>query len=382
MHRPAPLLVYLVTEDWFFRSHFLPMARAARGAGFRVAVAGRLGPAAQALREEGFETLALDMGRGGLHPLGVLAAAGRVAALLRARRPAIVHMIALRPILIGLVAGLAGPPARQVVALTGLGFLGAGGGRRAALVRSGLFRVVGRLARRRRCSFLFENPEDRAALEAFSGPLPEERVALLPGAGVDPERFAPSQEPPAPIRAALVARMVWSKGIDIAVDAQRMLRARGIELELLLAGGPDPENPASLRDAALRVWSEEPGVTWAGRVEDVPALWRSAHIALLPSRGGEGLPKSLIEAAACGRPIVTTDVPGCRRLVRHEVEGLLVPPEDAAALAEALARLAADGTLRARLGAAARARALAEFTEAHVAAAVLALYRAALERPV
>jgi glycosyltransferase involved in cell wall biosynthesis len=172
--------------------------------------------------------------------------------------------------------------------------------------------------------------------------------------------------------------MLWSKGIDLVVEAVRQARAKGVPVELSLYGAPDPSNPKAIPEATLREWSAEPGIAWHGATRDVAAVWRDHHVACLPSRGGEGLPRTLLEAAACGRAIVTSDVPGCRTLVRHDVEGLIVPPDDAASLGKALAALAGDPQRVARMGEAARARVLDGFTERDVMESVKQLYRSML----
>jgi glycosyltransferase involved in cell wall biosynthesis len=181
-----------------------------------------------------------------------------------------------------------------------------------------------------------------------------------------------------PLKVAIVARMLWSKGIDLAVEAVRLARAHGADVELSLHGAPDPSNPKAVPEETLRGWSAQPGITWHGPTRDAASVWRDHHIACLPSRGGEGLPRTLLEAAACGRAILTTDVPGCRTLVRDGVEGFVVPPDHAQALADALIGLAADPARVAEMGEAARARVLAGFTERHVMEAVKGLYVALL----
>jgi glycosyltransferase involved in cell wall biosynthesis len=169
--------------------------------------------------------------------------------------------------------------------------------------------------------------------------------------------------------------MLAIKGVADAVAAARLLKQRGVALRLWLVGPSDSENPTAIPPATLRGWQQEGLVEWLGQVDDIAGLWRRAHIALLPSHGGEGLPNTLLEAAAAGRPMIATDVPGCRELVRTGETGILVPPRDPAALADALARLAADAALRQRLGAAARRLVEDEFGEARVAGETLALYR-------
>jgi glycosyltransferase involved in cell wall biosynthesis len=168
--------------------------------------------------------------------------------------------------------------------------------------------------------------------------------------------------------------MLWSKGIDVAVEAVRAARAKGGSIELSLYGAPDPSNPKAIPESTLKAWSAEPGMTWHGVTQDVAAVWRDHHVACLPSRGGEGLPRTLLEAAACGRAIATTDVPGCRTLVRDGVEGRLVPSGDPVSLAEALLTLSTQPDVVARMGEAARARVLDGFTERDVMDSVKRLY--------
>jgi glycosyltransferase involved in cell wall biosynthesis len=197
---------------------------------------------------------------------------------------------------------------------------------------------------------------------------------------VRPEDFPPTPEPPAPpLRLALVARMVRSKGIAEAVAATRLARARGVAVELDIFGAPDPSNPLSIAEAELRQWSAEPGVAWHGTTNDVARVWREHHAAIFLTYYREGLPRTLTEAAASARPIIATDLVGCREVVRNGIEGLLVPPRDVEAAASAIAKLASDAGLRARLGAAGHQRFQERLTEAAVTGAVVALYRRALD---
>ncbi len=197
---------------------------------------------------------------------------------------------------------------------------------------------------------------------------------LIPGSGVDTERLKPLPEPPGPITVAYVGRLLADKGLRSLIAAQARLTARGQPIRLLIAGDPDPANPASIPPQEIADWRRQPGVELLGHVPDIATVWAKAHIAVLPSRR-EGLPKSLLEAAACGRPIVATDVPGCREIARPDVNALLVPVDDAAALADAMATLAQDAGLRARFGAAGRALVEREFSNARIGADIVALYR-------
>jgi glycosyltransferase involved in cell wall biosynthesis len=200
-------------------------------------------------------------------------------------------------------------------------------------------------------------------------------IRMLPGAGIDCRRFKPraNSSQNTKFRVLLPARMLWDKGVSEYVDAARILRSEGREIEFLLAGAPDPGNPAAVPEQMIHSWVKEGVVNWLGHVDEMPSLFNSVDVVVLPSYR-EGLPTGLTEAGACALPLVTTDVPGCREVVVHDVDGLLVPVKDALALAKALARLQDDPSLCKRLGAAARTKALKEFDEIIVTERTLAIY--------
>jgi len=364
-------LVFVITEDWFFASHFLPMARAARELGLDVSVVARVRSHRDVIEATGAKVIPLEAERRSLNPMAAGYAAGQLAAILKSEKADLVHCIALKGILVGgFAAAMAGIP-RRVYALTGSGFLGA----RTDLVARLSQRAVRLLVRgleTGKTRYVFENTDDPRLLGLDPA---SDRVTILGGAGVDPDRLRPSPLPSQPpLKVAVVARMLWSKGIDVAVEAVRTARAQGAAVELSLYGAPDPSNPKAIPEETLKTWSAEPSIAWHGATRDVAAVWRGHHVACLPSRGGEGLPRTLLEAAACGRAIVTTDVPGCRTLVRDGVEGRLVPPGDPGSLAEALVALSQEPDRVARMGEAARARVLDGFTERDVIDGVKRLY--------
>jgi glycosyltransferase involved in cell wall biosynthesis len=201
-----------------------------------------------------------------------------------------------------------------------------------------------------------------------------EHIVLIPGSGVDIKTLQPLPEPHGAPTVAFVGRLLKDKGIHTLIRAHRLLRQRNSNAQLLIAGTPDPANPASVSQTEAAGWGREPGITWLGHVDDIGALWARAHIAVLPSRR-EGLPKSLLEAAACGRPMIAADVPGCREIVIPDETGLLVPFDDAAALADAIDTLAAAPDLRARYGAAARKLAVERFSAGTISRQTVDLYR-------
>jgi glycosyltransferase involved in cell wall biosynthesis len=370
-----PKILYLVTEDWFFVSHFLPMAQAARDCGLQVAVATRVRADGERLEAEGFSVIAIESRRGSFSPWRSLRDFFQALKIVRAERADIVHCIALRPVVIGgLAARLAGTGA-LVVAPTGLGHLWIEDGIVVRLARKIVRTIVGSWLRGPRTHYLFENRDDP---REFGLDPDGADVTIVGGAGVDPEKFPRSDAPPAPpLKVAMVARMIRPKGVVESVDAVRRARAAGAAIELHLFGDPDPDNPRSIPQAMLAQWSKEPGITWHGHATDVARVWRKHHVAMLLSYR-EGLPRSLVEAAAAGRPIVATDVPGCREVARDGKEGILVPLGDSEAAARALTTLAADQALRQRLGAAANARFQERFTAAAVRQTVSNLYRSLL----
>ena len=376
---PRPKLLFVATEDWFFASHFLPMARAARELGFDVAVIARERNHRRVIEATGARLIGLEAERRSLDPRALFKQVTALKRLIAAEKPDILHCIALKPIaLAGLAGKLAGVD-RRVYALTGLGFLGAKQGALAAMARFAAITWLRGAIDGPQVCFLFENPDDPVTLGL--DPQDASKVAIVGGAGVDPLILMPSPTPPAPpLKVALVARMLWSKGVDLAVEAVRLARAEGAKVTLTIHGAPDPSNPKAIPEATLKEWAARPGIEWAGPTRDIEGVWKAHHLCILPSRGGEGLPRTILEAASCGRAILTTDVPGCRSFVRDGQDGMVVPADDAAALARALVALAGAPRLAERMGESARARLLDGHTERDVMNGVKALYLGLLGR--
>ena len=366
----SPRLLYVVTEDWFFLSHRLPMARAAKAAGFEVHVATNVADGAAAIAREGFILHPVRFARGKLSPFATLATIGALRRLHRAIVPDLVHHVALQATILGSLAAL-GRRVTGINAITGLGYSFISDSPKARAVRAVIGTLLRLLINRPRSVALVQNPDDRDLLLRLG--IAAERIALVPGSGVDVIRLKPMPEPAGPITVGFVGRLLDDKGIRVLVAAHRRLRAKGLPIELLIAGTPDPANPASVPQAEAQAWGRDPGITWLGHVDDIATVWARAHIAVLPSRR-EGLPKSLLEAAACGRPMVATDVPGCREVAIPGVTGLLVPTDDPAALVAAIEKLAQGADLRARYGGAARALAEERFSEAAIGRAITELY--------
>jgi len=377
-----PKLLFLVTEDWYFCSHRLPAARAARAAGFDVVVATRVRAHGDRIRDEGFALRPIGWRRRGDGLVGAGRAIAEIARLYRAERPDVVHHIALKSVLFGGIALRRAFPAPESAPMAIDSIMGLGSGFSAAsfaarLRRPSLGIALRLAAARERGWVIVQNPEDRDALTTLG--IAPRRIVMIRGSGVDCNHFRALPDPEATtVTVALVSRMLRDKGVLDAVAAIRLLRRRGLPVELLLAGPTDPDNRGSLSAATLAALASGPGIEWLGPVADVRTVWRRAAIAVLPSTYGEGVPKALLEAAACARPIVASDVPGCREVVRPGETGLLVTPRDVDGLAAAIATLAGDPARRAAMGSEARALVECEFAQEIVARETLAVYHAAL----
>jgi glycosyltransferase involved in cell wall biosynthesis len=371
-------LLLNVNVAWFFLSHRLAVARAARDAGFDVHVAADVASDAEvaAVLKEDMTFHRVHLSRGGLLPTRDLGYLAQLTSLMRHVKPDLVHNITAKPIVYGtMVARARGIPG-IVNSVSGLGYSFSGG--RGRWLVSGLVALAYRLALRRPdIRVVFQNTDD---IEAFvrARIIDPAQAILIRGSGVDLEAFALSSEPGGRPRVVLPARMLRDKGVVEFARAAELLRSRGIAATFLLAGMRDEANPAGLSEHELRQLQDGSGVEWLGHVADMPALLRSVHVVCLPSYR-EGLPKALIEACAAGRAIVATDVPGCREVVNHELNGLLVKPRDIGALAAALQRLLSDPTLRIKMGVAGRRKAEAEFDVAAVVRATLDVYRKILD---
>jgi glycosyltransferase involved in cell wall biosynthesis len=372
-------LVFLLTEDWFFASHFLKRALAAKAAGWRVILVARSGEATPPIRAAGIEVFPVNFNRRRTNPFPEMLFTLELARLFRRLKPDLVHHIALKPILIGGIAARIAKVPAIVNAPVGLGFVFSSEKLLAKILRP----FVGFLLRLTlspgNARVVFENPDDLEEL-VWRGMIRRDAATIIRGAGVDINEFAPSPEPLHPVRVILVARMIREKGIGDFVEAARILRGRKVCAQFLLAGAPDPGNPDTVSEAELRGWEAEGLVYWLGPRTDVAALLRGVHIACQPSSYREGLPKSALEAMAAGKPLVATDIPGCREAVVHEETGFLVPPRAPIALADALQKLIESPELRIRMGTAGRRRAERYFADEIICRQTLLVYETLINR--
>lgn len=372
-------LLFVVTEDWYFLSHRIALAKAAQADGWQVHLATRIGEHEKRLLDEGIIVHPLTWNRRSKNPLAELRALLTLIAICRKVRPSIVHYVALKMIVYGAIVQLFAPRSYAVNAVSGLGSVFSVSSLRTRLLRTLINAVLAWFLSRQTGIVIVQNPDDGDFFRE-RGFVPRDGIALIAGAGIDTEKFQPGPEPPGDtIIASVVARMLWDKGLAETVEAARLLKTRNSAVRLRLIGPPDPENPNSVDAETLRQWSDEGIVDYMGARSDIDAVWAESHIGVLASYR-EGLPRSLLEAAACGRAMVTTDTSGCRMLVRHDENGLIVPVANAAALADAIERLADDPDLRARLGKRAREMVLEQFSDSVIVDAFLTLYRNGFDR--
>lgn len=365
-------LLYVVTEDWYFCSHRLPLACAAREAGYEVWVATRFDQHEQKIRSEGFHLVALQMERSSLSLSSQYRALRELTRVYREVRPDIVHHVALKPVLLGSMAARRAKVPAVVNALAGLGFVFASESLQARVLRPFIRAWFRRVLHRGNSRLILQNPDD-VRMFIDNKLVAAERVVMIRGSGVDVQHYRVLPEPHGAPTVALVARMLRDKGIVELVEAARLLRAQGRSVRVILAGGLDELNPSCLREEEIRAWEREGLIEWWGEVEDVRTVWAEAHLAVLPSYR-EGLPKSLLEAAACGRALIATDVPGCREIVQHEKNGLLVPVRASAPLARAIMRLLEDFELRHALAQHSRRLVEEEFAQERVLKETLDVY--------
>ncbi len=367
-----PRLLFVVTEDWYFASHRLSHAVAAMAAGFEVAVAARVGRHERIIRESGVSVFPVSFNRSGLNPLEEIQTIAQLFRIYRRYAPDIVHQVAIKPVVYGFIAARLAGVKGVVNALGGLGHVFSSEGRRARVLRNIAKLALKLSLRGENKRLIVQNEDDRRRI-VEGGLANASTVRLIRGAGVDPLDYSRSEVAKQPPLVILPARLLREKGVGEFVAAARLLRDHGVEARFALVGQPDDMNPASVSQQEVDDWVAEGVVEAWGWRDDMPAVLAQAQIVCLPTYH-EGFPKSLLEAAASGCAIVATDIPGCRDIVRHKETGLLVPPRDPEALAEALHTLIASPALRQNYGAAARLLVEADFALARVVIETLGIY--------
>ena len=368
-------IVLFANTEWYLYNFRRSLAIALRDSGHDVLLLSPAGPYADKLQDLGLRWLPVPMNRRSLNPLREIALLLWLRDLLRRECVDLVHGFTIKGAVYGSLAARLAGVASRINGIDGLGYVFASSELKARLLRP-LVRGMLRVALAGKNTRLILQNSDDVALFRENKLVTSSHVRLIPGAGVNCSRYSKGGQrvDGQPLRVLLAARLLWDKGLAEYVAAARILRSHNSQFHMLLAGTPDPGNPDSVPEETVREWVSEGVIDWLGHVGDMAVLLSTVHIVVLPTAYREGLPTSLTEGAACGLPLVTTDMPGCRDVVTNEVDGLLVPVHDADALAAAISRLADDPVFAGRLGAAARNKALAHFDEKIVIERTIAVY--------
>ena len=367
------IIAYFVTEDWYFCSHRLPLAVAAKEAGYTVYVVTRVSSHGAEIEAAGLNLIPITLSRRSKNPIIEAMFIWRLIRIYKEIRPDIVHHIAMKPVIYGSIAAWAARVPAVVNAMAGLGFLFSSERLIARLLRPvirGLFR---QLLNNDRTTVILQNPDDVKVL-CDSGTVIRDHVRLIRGSGVDTDVYRYQPESDGVPIVLLASRLLWDKGIAEFVEAASRIRRERADVRFVLAGDGDDENPASISADQLEEWNKQGNVECWGRRSDMPEIFAEAHIVSLPTAYGEGVPKVLIEAASCGRPIVATDAPGCREIVIDGRNGILVPIRDVDALVLAICRLLNSPDLRRQMGQSGRQLVKEEFSLEKVIGETLALY--------
>jgi glycosyltransferase involved in cell wall biosynthesis len=373
-----PKLLYFITEDWVFCSHRLPLALAAKDAGYDVAVVTNVNRHGEAIRQAGIRLIPFNLSRRSMNPLSESAVIARLTTLYRKEKPDIVHHVAIKPVLYGSLAARLSGVSHVVNALTGMGYVFTSDEPTARLLRPAISSSLKKLLNSSKSILILQNKDDRSMFirKRF---ICEERIRLIRGSGVDTAVFFPTPEPADIPVVMLASRMLRDKGIIEFVEAVRQLKARGVNARFILVGDTDLHNPSAIQKKQLTAWQEEGIVEWWGQRNDMQTVLAQSHIICLPSYR-EGLPKVLLEAASCGRPIVTTNTNGCREIVRNGENGLLVPIRSTVELANAIQNLIENKELRQNMGERGRKIVVSEFAVEKVISETMAVYEELLKK--
>ncbi|HSJ88505.1 MAG TPA: glycosyltransferase family 4 protein [Anaerolineales bacterium] len=368
-------ILLFANTDWYLYNFRLSLAKNLRDQGHEVILVSPPGDFQELLQQDGFSWIPFELSRQSINPFGELVAIWRLILLYRKIRPDIVHHFTIKPVIYGSMAAHLTGIAGIINSITGLGHLFINTDRATRLLRA----IASRLYRMNLydTQVIFENPEDRDIF-IQKQLIKDEQSHLILGTGVDVEKYRPTDRSNETPVVLFSSRMLVTKGLLEYIEAARTLRQKGLNTRFALAGRTDPGNPASIPDEQINAWKQSETLEWWGWQDDMPAALAQADIFCLPSYR-EGVPNALLEAAACGLSIVTTDVPGCRDVVMNGVNGWLVPVRNAEALANALETLITNPELRRRMGNAGREIAMNQFSMAKVNRETLAVYKLAFD---
>lgn len=364
-------ILLFANTDWYLYNFRLSLAKDLRDQGHEVILLSPPGNFQKLLEDNGFQLISFSFSRQGINPLYEIWTLWQLIRIYHKVHPDIVHHFTIKPVIYGSLAAHFLHIRGIINSITGLGHLFIDP---SPITR--LLRIVAKWLYRislRNTQVIFENPEDRDIF-IKKRLLKAEHSHLIMGTGVDVEKFRPVNKNNDTLVVLFSSRMLATKGVLEYMEAVRILKQNGLKARFALAGTTDPGNPASVTDGQIESWNQSGLVEWWGWREDMPNTLAQTDIFCLPSYR-EGVPNALIEACACGLPIVTTDVPGCRDVVTHGVNGLLVPVKNAFALADALEKLLTSPELRQSMGTAGRETAINKFSITKVNAETLGVYK-------
>lgn len=365
-------ILLIANTDWYLYNFRILLAEFLRSQGMEVVFVSPKGRFISDVQAKGYRWIQWEVGRNSITPIGEIISFLKLLKIYWQEKPLLVHHHTIKCVLYGTLAAQLIHVHGIVNSITGMGYIFSSTDRRATLLRPFVKLFYRWVLRQRNVKVIFENRTD---LEIFitqklTG---KQQVTLISGVGVDTNKFLPTPEPDAPIVILMATRMLWDKGVGVFVEAIRILQ-KHYDFRAVLAGEPDSGNPSNIEAQTLENWQNEGLVEWWGWQADMPGAYAKCHIVAFPTMYGEGVPTVLLEALACGRAVVATDVPGCRDVITHGVSGLLVPARNVEALAEAIETLFLDKELRNKMGTAGREIAMKQFSISKVNRETLAVY--------
>jgi len=370
-------ILFIVSEDWYFVSHRLDVAIKAIECGYSVALLSHFSDSRDKINKLGIETLDWSLNRSSKNLFKEWSAVHDILSALDYYKPDLIHSVAMKPVLYSALATRINFNKPRIFALAGLGFIYSSERRIAKILRTMVkvafkFLFIGNQIR-----VILQNPDDKSLLLSVKV-IDENHIRVIRGAGVNVNLY--SLTPIAlnlPI-IVLPSRMLWAKGIGDFIDCARAVNKNGIKARFVLVGAPDTLNPDTISADQLKAWDHEGIIEWWGHQNDMPNVYQQSTIVCLPTSYGEGLPKSLLEAASCGRPIISYNVPGCREVVIDGLNGILIPLKDIDALIKATETLLNDYELCVQMGKNGRELIVKEFSLEQIANETMAVWEEVL----
>jgi len=370
---PAAKIMLVANTDWYLYNFRRTLALYLKSRGLDVVMVSPRGKYVPEFERLGLGWVQWEVGRQTILPGSEYAAMLNLEHIYRREKPDLVHHHTIKPVLYGSLAAERARVPAVVNSITGRGYIFLSSSLKARALRPGVRWFYRMAINRPNCAVIFENNVDRQYF-IDQKLIPETQAFLVRGVGVDVDRFVPTPEPEGEPVAMMASRLLWDKGGGVFAEAAKIIHSRGLG-RMVLVGSPDPGNPSSIPEQTIRDWEKQGFLEWWGWQSDMASTYARSHIVVLPSSYGEGVPTNLLEAASCARPIVATDIPGCREVVVEGENGYIVPLNDPAALADAIERLMRDPQLRQRMGAAGRQRVLQHFSAGIIHDETIKVYR-------